>query len=136
ERRRRVGREVALPAVGNLRRREPDEEHRRGLAWSLRKHHLHLVGQAVALAQVAGRARGDDVLPGRVAAARPRYHVVEREASAGRPAVDAAPAVTGEEGAAGDLALDEAGYADVVHEPDDVRPAEGVAGRAKWSVEL
>ena len=45
----------------------------------VRKLHVHLVREAVALAQVARRARGDDVLPDRVAAARARDHVVERQ---------------------------------------------------------
>ena len=40
--------------------------------------------QAVALAQIAGRAGGDDVLPGRLAALRARHHVVEGQILARR----------------------------------------------------
>ncbi len=93
-------------------------------------------GKPVALAQVARRARGDDVLPHRLAAARARDHVVERQPAAGRAAVDAAPAVTREERAARDLALDDPRNADVVEEPDHVWPRELRRGRAKWSPEL
>ena len=62
--------------------------------------------------------------------------VVERQPAARRAAVDAAPAVTGEERPARDLALDDPRNADVVHEPDDVWPRKLPRGRAKWSVEL
>ena len=95
-----------------------------------------LLQQPVALAQVARRAGGDDVLPRRVAAARARDDVVERQPAAGRAAVDAAPAVTGKQGAAGDLPLHHPGHAHVVHEPDDVGPSIGVARGAEWSVQL
>src|SRR3954463_6966353 len=61
-------REVGLPAVWHLRCREVDEEHRRRRARRLAQRHLDLVRQPVALAHVAGRARGDDVLPDRVPA--------------------------------------------------------------------
>ena len=43
------------------------------------QHHRHLLGQPVALAEIARRARCDDVLPDGVAAAAPRHHVVERQ---------------------------------------------------------
>src|SRR5262245_64003340 len=95
-----------------------------------------LLERAVALAQVARRAGGDDVLPAGLAAARARDDVVERQARRGRAAVDAAPAVTGEERPPRDPPLDGTGDANVGEEPDHVRPAERAAGRAEWSVEL
>src|SRR5581483_2521409 len=85
---------------------------------------------------IAGRAGGDDVLPARIAALRARDDVVERQPPVRRAAVDAAPAVTGEERAARDLALDHPRHTDVVDEPDHVWPPERVGGRAKWSIEL
>ena len=130
------GAEVLLPALRDLRRREADEEHGRRRPRARGELHVHLVRQPVPLAEVARRAGGDDVLPGGVAALRARDHVVERQPPAARAAVDAAPAVTGEERAAGDLPLHHPRNADVVHEPDDVWPLERVRGRAKWSVEL
>ena len=75
--------------------------------------HVHLVGQPVPLAQVAGRARGHDVLPDRAAALRARNHVVEvrrpwrcrSRRSASRHARKRAPR---------DLALDHPGNPDIV----------------------
>ena len=66
--------------------------------------HLDLARQAVALAAVAGRAGGDDVLPDRLAAAAAGDDVVDGEAGFARAAVLAGPGVAGEHGAAGDLA--------------------------------
>ncbi len=92
--------------------------------------------EPVALAEVARRARGDDVLPDGVAASAARHDVVERQPDAGRAAVDALPAVTSEERAPGDAALGSARHAHVRHEPNDVRPGErlprpiAAAGRA------
>ena len=135
--RRRVGSEIALPANGDLRCREPDEEHRSRRPRRRRQHHVHLVRQAVALAQVARRARGDDVLPD---SSRRRASAGSRDrASAGSPgraAVDAPPAVTGKERAARDLALHHARNPHVGDEANYVWPAVRVAGRAKWSREL
>src|SRR5262249_37489476 len=79
-RRASVGAEVALPATRDLGRREADEEDGRGRPRRLTQLHLDLVRQAVPLAQVAGRAGGDDVLPDRLAAARARDDVVEGQA--------------------------------------------------------
>ena len=82
--------------VGQLRRRgEQDEQHRRGRPRRAPHRHRRLLGEAVALAQVARRAGGDDVLPDRVAAAAARHDVVERQPAAARPAVDAAPSRPG-----------------------------------------
>ena len=53
---------------------------------------------------------------------RARDHVVERQPPGGGAAVDAAPAVTGEERAPRDLPLDRPRDADVLDEPDHVRP--------------
>jgi hypothetical protein len=57
-----------------------------------------------------------------------------------RPAVApqyaAAPAVSGEERAAGDPPLHHARDPDVVHEADDVWPLIRVSGRAEWSIQL
>ena len=112
-RRRRRTPPGTAPSARDLRRREADEEHRRRRARRVRELHLHLVQQPVALAQVARRAGGDDVLPDRLAAARARDHVVERQPAARGAAVDAAPAVTGEERPARDLPLDDPRDADV-----------------------
>ena len=136
---RRLGgevRQVLTPAVRNLRRGEADEEH--GLRRPRRLHELHrdLLEEAVALLEVAGRARGDDVLPDGIAPAAARDDVVEREPPVRRAAVDATPAVAREEGASRDLPLHGAGHAHVLHEPDHVRPLEGVAGRTERLVEL
>src|SRR5215204_1511538 len=62
--------------------------------------------------------------------------MVERQPAAGRAAVDAAPAVAGEQGPAGNLSLDCAGDADVGDEPDDVWPRIRVRGRMKRFVQL
>ena len=75
-----------------------------------------LLQRPVALAQVARRAGGDDVLPDRLAALRARDDVVERQAAVRRAAVRAAPAVASEQGPAGDLALDRARHAHVVEQ--------------------
>ena len=74
---------------------------------------------------VAGRARRDDVLPHRCAPARAWDDVVEREPVALGPAVDALPAVAGEQDTARDALRDAARHPDVRHEPDDVRSREG-----------
>ena len=63
--------------------------------------HAGLDRRAVALAPVAGRAGGDDVLPDAGAAAAARDHVVDRQVG-GRAAVLAGPGVAGEHGAARD----------------------------------
>src|SRR5439155_20900348 len=55
-----------------------------------------LLQRAVPLAQVARRARGDDVLPDGVAPARSRDDVVEGQPPPGRAAVGAPPAVRSE----------------------------------------
>jgi hypothetical protein len=128
--------EVLLPALRDLRRREANEEHGRRRPRPRRKLHVHLVREAVALAQVARGAGGDDVLPRGVAALRAGNHVVEGEAPGRGAAVDTAPAVTGEQGAARDLSLHHARNPDIVDEPDDVWPLIRVSGRAKWSVQL
>ena len=56
-----------------------EDRRRRGLGVLLRVH-LDLAGEAVALAAVAGRAGGDDVLPDRFAAAAAGDDVVDGEA--------------------------------------------------------
>src|SRR6185295_20097168 len=83
--------------------------------------HPGLLGQAVALAAIARRAGGDDVLPARVAALGPRDDVVDGEVRA-RAAVLAGPAVAREDGAPGDLApVRVARDLHVADEPDDHR---------------
>src|SRR5438876_3759477 len=128
--------EIRLPALGDRGRREPDEQHRRGHARQLAQLHRDLVQQPVALAQVARRARGDDVLPDRAAAAAARHDVVERQAPGGAAAVDAAPAVTRKERPARDLALDPARNAHVGDEPDHVGPGIRARGGMQRDVEL
>src|SRR5262249_13306326 len=128
--------QVRPPAVRDLRRREADEEDRGGRARLRPQLEPALLERPVSLAQVARRAGGDDVLPDGVAAARTRHDVVECQAPAGRPAVDAAPAVTGEERAPGDLPLHGPRHAHVGHEPDHVGTWKGGARRVKRLVEL
>src|ERR671931_2825105 len=63
------GRQELLPDIGDHRGRDADED---GGPWRPGPPpgvHSDLPGQAVALAPVAGRARGDDVLPDRLATA-------------------------------------------------------------------
>ena len=122
--------------VRDPRRGELDEEHRLRRARRLFSSMPDLLERAVALAQVARGAGGDDVLPDRLAALRARHDVVERQPAARRAAVDAAPAVAGEERPAGDLPLDRPRHPDVVDEPDHVRPDEAAGGRAQRLVEL
>src|SRR4029079_10065226 len=109
---------VGRPAMRVPRRGELDEEHGLGRPRRVLQLHADLLERAVALPEVAGRAGGDDVLPDRLAALRARDDVVEGEPSARGAAVDAAPAVAGEEGAARDLPLDRPRHADVVDQPD------------------
>ena len=82
-----------------------DEQHRRRGARGTLQMKARLLEQAVALLQVARRTRCDDVLPDGVAALRARDDVVEREPAARRAAVDAAPAIAGEQRAAEILRL-------------------------------
>src|SRR4051794_13125393 len=93
-----------------------------------------LLDETIGLVEVARSPGGDDFPPDGAAAAPAGDEVVERKPPR-RAAVDAAPAVTREEGAAGDLALDRPRHPDVVHEPDHVRPGEGRRGGAEWSLE-
>ncbi len=116
-------------------RRDRDEDvGSRGAGLGARVH-ADLGGQPVALAQVARRAGGDDVVPRRAAAARARDHVVHGEVRAGA-AVLAVVAVAGEHGAARDLARLVARHAHEVDEPDHQRVgvvdrgAAQLAGRA------
>src|SRR5881227_2214452 len=95
--RRRKSRQVRLPAVRDLRRRQADEEHGRRRPRLSAQLHRDLVWQPVPLAQVARRTRSDDVLPDGLAAPALRDDVVESEPSAGTAAVDTTPVVTGEE---------------------------------------
>src|SRR6187551_3200790 len=62
--------------------------------------------------------------------------MVERHSSGGRPALDAAPVVPGEQRAAGDLALDGPRDAYVRDEPDHVRPLIRVARGTKRLLQL
>src|SRR4051812_49183122 len=75
----RGGVQVRRPALGDPRRGELDEEH--GLRRTRRRvqDHPDLLERAVALPQVAGRTRRDDVLPHRLPALRARDDVVERQ---------------------------------------------------------
>ena len=58
------------------------------------------------------------------------HDVVESQPAGGGAAVDAAPAVTGEQRAPGDLPLDRARHADVLDEPDHVRPGDTCRSRS------
>src|SRR5450830_1592149 len=51
----------------------------RGLEWHLRWPHLGFAWRQAALAQIAGRAGGDHVVPGGMPAARARDQMVESE---------------------------------------------------------
>ena len=100
-----------------------------------REVHGRLLEQAVALAEVARPARGDDVLPDRVAASRAWHDVVERQPRRAVAAVDAAPAVTGEQRPPRDAPLDRPRHADVRDEPDHVGPHVRVRRRPERLVE-
>src|SRR6185437_11082105 len=50
---------------------------RRGLAWSVLGIHTAFLRQPAPLEEIAGGAGGDDVVPGRAAAARARHDMVE-----------------------------------------------------------
>src|SRR4051812_22480830 len=115
---RRLAAEVRRPALGDARRGELDEED--GLRRPGKRLQLHpeLLEQAVALAEVTGSTGRDDVLPHRLSALRARHHVVERQPAVRRPAVDAAPAIAGEQRFPRDLALDRARHPDVVQQTD------------------
>src|SRR5690606_28357116 len=69
-----VGRELSAVVVQVL--------HARGVG-QLAGPHPDILGQAVALAKVAGGAGGDDVVPGGLPAFRPGNEMVEREVFAG-----------------------------------------------------
>ncbi len=56
-----------------------DGDRRRSAEGLLRGHHARVSGQAVALAQIAGRAGRDDILPGGRPALGARNHMVERQ---------------------------------------------------------
>ena len=97
--------EVLLPGGGDRRRGHVDEDRRSSArCGAARGQHVRLLRQPVALAPVARRAAGDDVVPGRRAALRARDHVVDGEGAALVAAVLAGPAVAREDRAAGDLA--------------------------------
>src|SRR5919197_176061 len=128
--------QVRLPTIRDPRRREVDEEDRSGRLRLRPERHRDLLRQAVALAHVARRARGDDVLPDRVATAAARHDVVEGQLAAGSAAVHAAPAVAGEQGAARDLALERPRHAHVLDEPDHMRPGKGNGRRSEGLIEL
>ena len=80
----RRAREVLLPDLRDRRRREMDEEHRRRRPRRPLQVQPGVLEQPVALAQVARRAGGDDVLPDRLAALRARDDVVERQPARAR----------------------------------------------------
>src|SRR3954466_6299650 len=123
--------EVRRPRRRDARRRKLDEEDRlRGPRLRLQLE-PRLLQRSVPLAQIARCTGRDHVLPHRLAALRARDHVVERQPSRGRPAVDAAPAVAREEGATGDLPLDRPRHPDVLDEPDHMRPGEAAGGTSK-----
>src|SRR5258708_4476680 len=82
--------EIGRPGLRDLRCGDPDEERGR----RRRRRHPHrqsdLLDEPVALAQVAGRAGGDDILPDRVTAPASRHDMVESQPPGGA-AVDTAP---------------------------------------------
>src|SRR5215210_3276404 len=114
--------QVLLPGRRDGRRGELDEDMGARRVGLHARVHVDLVRQPVALAAVARRAGGDDVVPPRASALGARDHVVDREARAGA-AVLALPAVARKDGAPGDLALVRiARDPHVRDEPDDHRP--------------
>src|SRR4029450_11237295 len=96
----------------------------------------HPAREAVALAHVAGRAGGDDVLPDRPAAAATRHDVVERQAPRRGAAVHAAPAVPREQRPPPDAPLPGARPPDVLDEPDHMWPREGSRRGSERLLEL
>ena len=114
-------REVRAPRVGDVVHRQPDEQHRGRRPRLARQAHPDLLEQPVTLAEVARRARGDHVLPHRVAPAGARDDVVERQPPAAGAAVHALPPVAREQRPPGDAPLHRLRDADVVDEADHVR---------------
>jgi len=90
--------------------------------------------QAIGLAQVAGRARRDDVVPVRAPALGARNHVVDRQPTGGS-AVLAAEPVAREHGTSRDLAGVVARDSHVAHEADHGRPGIGARRRTHRPVE-
>src|SRR5205823_1060846 len=88
---RRLGQPLT-PRRRDRRRRDVDEDLWVWGAGLARRVHVRLDRRHVALAAVAGRARGDDVLPARRPTLAARDHVVDGEVRA-RAAVLAGPAV-------------------------------------------
>src|SRR5947207_4159439 len=84
--------EVRRPGLRDLRRGDADEERGRRRRRPNAHRQTDLLDEPVGLAQVAGSAGRDDVLPDGIAASAARDDVVERE-SPGRAAIDAPPAV-------------------------------------------
>src|SRR4051812_46170338 len=128
----RRARQVLAPRRRNRRRGELDEDVG---AWGVRlgaRVHVDLVREAVRLAAVARGARGDDVVPAGAAALGARDDVVDGQARAGA-AVLAHPAVAGEHGAAGGLALVRVAWDAHGRDPagDD-----GARGRARRPVQV
>jgi len=75
--------QIVEPAFVEVVRREeptiPVQVVHRRLERHLCRPHLGLVGREIALAQIAGRAGGHHVVPGRVSTARARQQMIERE---------------------------------------------------------
>src|ERR1051326_5524830 len=128
--------EVLRPAVRDARSRELDEQHRLRRPRRRPQLHARLLQRPVALAQVARRAGGDDILPDGLAAFRTRDDGVEGQPAARGAAVHAAPAVPCEQRPPGDLPLDRPRHTDVGHEPDHVRPDEAARRRSQRLVEM
>src|SRR4051812_41367475 len=79
--------QVGLPRRRGARRGDSDEDRGARRAGPAAGMHADLLGEAVSLLAVAGRAGGDDVLPDRLATPAPRDDVVDGEAGLVRSAV-------------------------------------------------
>src|SRR5579884_1339937 len=71
--------QVLKPGRRDRRAGDVDEHRRVRGAWLAQQLHPHLTRQRVALAAVARRTRGDDVVPAGAAALGLRDHVVDRQ---------------------------------------------------------
>jgi hypothetical protein len=91
----------------------------------MQRHHTQLVAQMAALAIVARRARGDDVVPGIQSAARDRNDVIARkefaaaQLSAVTTTILTTVTVAGEEERVGNLAAELAGDVNESFQADD-----------------
>ena len=117
--------QIRLPRHRDTGRGDPDEHRRPRRPRVIGRMHRGLARHPVALAAVARRAGGDDVLPRRRPAAAAGDHVVDGQPGGLAAAVLAGVGVASEHRLAGDLApVHVARDADVANQPDHARAIE------------